>query len=90
MLAGLAVDGSGRPLDGATIRIKRAGWFTRSTRVTSDGNGFFGAVNLKPGKYRVRIESPAPSARRLSDPPEVEAQISAGQVSRASLSLPAH
>ncbi len=42
--------------DGATVEVSRRGVFgwSRPLRALTDGNGFYGAVHLKPGRYRVR------------------------------------
>ena len=56
-IAGLAKDREGMPLDGATVRIKRTGWFRRTARVTTDGNGWFGISQRSPGRYVIRLES---------------------------------
>jgi hypothetical protein len=53
--AGLSADSN--PVDGATILLHRtgfAGLFSSTQRLTTDGNGRFGASNLKPGRYRVQ------------------------------------
>ncbi|MGH9722971.1 MAG: family 10 glycosylhydrolase [Bryobacteraceae bacterium] len=52
----IEVDGGPRWLkDGATVLIESdTGAAIRET--TSDGSGFFGAVDLAPGRYRVRME----------------------------------
>ncbi len=59
--------------DGASVEIARKGVFgwTKPTHVLTDGNGFYGAVHLKPGVYRV-------SAQKKSQQTTVEA----GKVSR--------
>jgi len=57
-IAGLAIDSTDKPLDGATVRVKRTGWFRRTQRVTTDGNGWFGLTDRKPGRYTIRLESP--------------------------------
>jgi hypothetical protein len=42
--------------DGARIAIERKRWWGWSRRtVSADANGFFGAVYLPPGAYRVKI-----------------------------------
>jgi len=43
--------------DAASVEIARKGMFgwSRRTRVLTDGNGFYGAIHLKPGTYRVSV-----------------------------------
>lgn len=76
-IAGLARDREGRPLDGATVRIKRTGWFRRSARVTTDGNGWFGISQRSPGRYVIRLES---AQGPIGTPVTVE--VRAGAVTR--------
>jgi uncharacterized lipoprotein YddW (UPF0748 family) len=45
----------GIAIDGGTVRIRRTSWFASTQRVVTDGNGYFGAANLKPGSYRVQF-----------------------------------
>ncbi len=50
---GEAFDSDGKPLDTATVNIENLD--TSATRSTkTDGNGFFGAVDLQPGAYRAQ------------------------------------
>jgi hypothetical protein len=72
---------SGFPLDGARIAVRRTGWFRRTLRTTSDGNGWFGMTGLKPGRYRVRVEAPGEPGAASS----VEVEVRAGAVARAAL-----
>ena len=67
-------------VDGANIRIKRAGWwpFRRSQTVISDGNGYFGSAQLKAGKYSLSTEGK--SSRST-------AEVRAGQVTRSEVNL---
>jgi hypothetical protein len=46
--------------DGIEVSItRRRFWpFGNTTRVRTDGNGYFGLAKLKPGRYEVSIESP--------------------------------
>jgi uncharacterized lipoprotein YddW (UPF0748 family) len=80
-LAGAMTGAEGRPVDGATVQVRRTGIFRSTTRVTSDGNGWFGATQLKPGTYRVRQELPGGRAASTS----VEIEVRAGRVARVSL-----
>jgi uncharacterized lipoprotein YddW (UPF0748 family) len=79
MLAGIASDAAGNPLDGARIRIRQRGLFVRARHTITDGNGWFGAVELKPGRYTVRLEGN--SAKKS----EQQVEISAGRVTRVEL-----
>ncbi len=50
-MKGEATDSDGEPLDTAPVQIENLD--THATRTTkTDGNGFFGAVDLAPGPYR--------------------------------------
>ena len=55
-ITGLAVDGEGKALDGATVRVKRSGWFQKTERLKTDGNGWFGLTERKRGRYTARLE----------------------------------
>ncbi len=50
---GFAIGENGLPLDTASVTIEGAGRPTIAT--ITDGDGFFGAVGLVPGNYRIRI-----------------------------------
>lgn len=53
---GVASDSDDRPLDTAAVNIENLD--THATRSTkTDGNGFFGAVDLQPGPYRATVGS---------------------------------
>ena len=45
----------GTAIDGGSVHIRPAFWFASTRRVLTDGNGYFGLANLKPGSYRVRF-----------------------------------
>jgi Carboxypeptidase regulatory-like domain len=54
----------GLPLDGATVRLDgpqassgEAAGPTVTLTLVSDGNGYFGATDLAPGRYAVTVES---------------------------------
>ncbi len=81
-IAGLAKDREGKPLDGATVRIKRTGWFRRTARVTTDGNGWFGISQRSPGRYVIRLESPQGSSGT-----PVTVEVRAGAVTRLDSAL---
>jgi len=80
-LAGTASSSGGLPIDGARIAVRRTGWFRRTLRTTSDGNGWFGRTELRPGRYRVRVE---PGADGIASSP-VEVEVRAGEVARVAL-----
>jgi uncharacterized lipoprotein YddW (UPF0748 family) len=53
MAGGTIRDETGVASDGAEVRVRRRRFlFARTLRTESDGNGFFGFTNLKPGRYR--------------------------------------
>jgi uncharacterized lipoprotein YddW (UPF0748 family) len=54
-ITGRLVDGEGKAIEAASIRIKRKGLFRRATHVTTDSNGWFGLTRQKPGSYTVRV-----------------------------------
>ncbi|MBE3135062.1 MAG: family 10 glycosylhydrolase [Acidobacteria bacterium] len=81
MLAGTIAGADGVPVDGATIQVRRTGWFRRTARISSDGNGWFGRMQLKPGTYRVRQELPRGRAAATS----VTVAVRAGDVARVAL-----
>jgi uncharacterized lipoprotein YddW (UPF0748 family) len=65
--------------DTVVVKVKRAGFhpFSRARRVWTDGNGYFGLTNVKPGRYRVWVDRHG-SRRR-------EVTVTAGQVTHADL-----
>lgn len=75
-LAGWAIGPAG-PLDRAPVQV--TGPVTRT--LLTDGNGFFGAVDLPPGDYTVTL--PAPAASPLY------ATVTAGRVALATVAPPA-
>jgi hypothetical protein len=81
-IAGTAADASGAPLEGRTVRIRRTGWFRRTSRTTTDANGWFGMTKLAPGRYSVGLED----AQGRALPDRVEVVVTAGRVARAALS----
>lgn len=80
-LAGMVADADRMGADGVGVALKRAGWwpFRRTLRTLAHSNGFFGFTNLRPGRYRLRWETPG---RRAHD---VEVEILAGRVTRLEL-----
>jgi uncharacterized lipoprotein YddW (UPF0748 family) len=65
--------------DGVRVYARRTGFslFRRTRRAETDGNGYFGFTNLKPGRYRVWVGG----AVRHATP--VQVVVEAGRVSRA-------
>lgn len=45
---------AGQPVDGSWVVLRGKGWFHKTHRTQTDGNGFFGFSALKPGRYRLR------------------------------------
>lgn len=43
------------PIDGAVVDLRRFGAWSQRRTTTTDGNGWFGAVDLEPGDWYVRI-----------------------------------
>jgi uncharacterized lipoprotein YddW (UPF0748 family) len=78
-LAGTARNASGGAADGAVVTVKGVRWFSRRKRTLADGNGFFGFTQLRPGRYRVRLET------RPKRSPEIQVEIAAGRVARVEL-----
>jgi uncharacterized lipoprotein YddW (UPF0748 family) len=66
--------------DGVVVKVRRKGlWlFSRETRVRTDGNGYFGLANMKPGRYEVSTGT-GTAARKI------EVRVAAGKVTRAEL-----
>lgn len=81
-LAGTVRNASGGAADGAAVTAKRVRWFARRRRTLTDGNGFFGFAQLRPGRYHVRLEI------RPHRSPEIQLEIVAGRVERVELVRP--
>jgi uncharacterized lipoprotein YddW (UPF0748 family) len=81
-LAGMVRNAGGGAADGAAVTAKRAKWFARTRRTLTDGNGFFGFTQLRPGRYHVRLEI-QPKHRA-----EIHLEVVAGHVARAELIRP--
>lgn len=79
-LAGVARDRDGKPLDTVQVQVRRAGWFPfrRSTKVLTDGNGFFGLSGLKPGRYQIELQNRGARVKSSTE-------ITAGKVQRLEL-----
>jgi uncharacterized lipoprotein YddW (UPF0748 family) len=71
------------PTDTVRVKIKGSGFalFRRAKRVETDGNGYFGLTNVKPGRYRVWLEGDD------ADGSSAEVIVEAGKVARADLRL---
>lgn len=80
-VAGVVRGGDGQPSDGAVVKIKR-GFFSGARRIETDGNGWFGFVNLKPGKYKAWAEH---AGRKSAS---VAVQAKSGEVTSTTLQLP--
>lgn len=54
-------------LDGAVVKIKRRRFwpFGGTTRVRTDGNGYFGLAQLKPGRYDVSLDVPRAGTNKV-------------------------
>ncbi len=48
---------AGHPVDGSWVMLREKGWFHKTHRTQTDGNGFFGFSALKPGRYQLRAGS---------------------------------
>ena len=77
-IAGSVANDQGAGLDGATVRVRRTGWFRSTHRIRTDGNGWFGMTRLKPGRYRVRLEPPDGDPKGEA----VTVEVQAGRVTR--------
>ena len=78
-IAGVATGPDPTPADGATVKIKRAGFslFARTRTLQADGNGYFAFTNVKPGRYRGWVERDGQAITRT------EVCVAAGQVTHA-------
>ncbi|MDP9445009.1 MAG: family 10 glycosylhydrolase [Actinomycetota bacterium] len=63
-VAGSVVDRTGRPLDQASIAVFRESAGERVGTATTDGSGWFGVVDLSPGRYRLLITEPGVTGPR--------------------------
>jgi uncharacterized lipoprotein YddW (UPF0748 family) len=78
-IAGTVTAVSPEQADGATIKIRRAGFslFRRTRRIEADGNGYFALTSVRPGRYRVWVDSRSKS----------EVIVQPGRVARADVML---
>jgi uncharacterized lipoprotein YddW (UPF0748 family) len=81
-LAGTVRDADGGAADGAVVTAKRGRWFARKTRTLTDGNGYFGFAQLRPGRYHVRLEIQPKHSH------EIQLKIVAGRVAQVELIRP--
>ncbi|MEK6630260.1 MAG: family 10 glycosylhydrolase, partial [Acidobacteriota bacterium] len=57
-IAGVVTAATPADADGVIVKVKRAGFglFRRARSTQSDGNGYYGLTNVKPGRYRVWVD----------------------------------
>jgi len=79
-LAG-TVTRSGAGVEGVRVRITRRRLFGGTKQVVTDANGWFGAMGLKPGRYRVQVDDSGTDA----NPRFEDVEILPGRVSRVAL-----
>ncbi|MGH3647885.1 MAG: carboxypeptidase-like regulatory domain-containing protein, partial [Micromonosporaceae bacterium] len=77
----VTVDGTA--LDQATVILQPLSGHNEVQRRLADGDGWYGFVHLKPGRYLVRVERPDGTAGNLARVVEV----TAGEISTADLTL---
>jgi hypothetical protein len=77
VLAGVATDAAGRPLDSQPVVIEPAAGGP-TVQALTDGNGFFAAVALPPGRYRVAVPVNGTAKPEVVD-------VAAGTVTRVGL-----
>lgn len=82
-LAGVVRGSDGKPVDGAAVVLRVAGWspFRETQCTTSDGTGYFGFANLAPGPYEVQLEEGAPNQT-------ITAHVQVARVSRLEITGP--
>lgn len=78
-LAGTVAGTTRAPSDGIVVRItrKRLWPFGNTSRVRTDGNGFFGLAKVKPGRYTVATQDHGGAWRSQ------EVRVAGGRVTRA-------
>ena len=84
-LSGTAITAEGELLDGAEVRILTQRGRALAAETITDGSGWFGAVDLAPGRYRVEL---APGS--VVGPRATWVDIEAGSVARVELSPNRH
>lgn len=78
-IAGFARTSDMTALDGVKVTLKQHGWLRPTRHVVSDGNGFFGFENLRPGLYHVYLDD------GKHEKTAAEVRVSAGEVARVEL-----
>ena len=70
--------------DDVVVKVTRKRFwpFGRTRRVRTDGSGYFGLANVKPGRYEVSVDA---RGKRAAN---VLVRVEAGKVTRADLSAP--
>lgn len=81
-IAGTLAAGAGSDNDDVVVKVKRKRFwpFGRTTRVRTDGDGYFGLANVKPGRHEVSVDARGKRAAK------VEVRAEAGKVTRVNLS----
>ena len=76
-IAGAVDGGSPTEVDGATVTVRRKRFwpFSNTTRLRTDGNGYFGLAHVKPGRYEVEVQRDQRSWKATI-------QVEAGKVAR--------
>ncbi len=64
-IAGTVVDRSGAPLDQASVAVYRQRGGALVDTARTDGSGWFGVVDLMPGRYRVRVTEAGVTGPRI-------------------------
>jgi hypothetical protein len=77
-IAGIVPGTDREAADGATVKVRRAGFalFARTRTIQADGNGYFAFTSVKPGRYRAWVERDRQATART------EACVVAGRVTR--------
>jgi hypothetical protein len=81
-ISGTVVDATGATVPGAAVQISDIAKGDETVReVTTDESGRFQAINLQPGRYRIRIEKAGFRKIELTTTLDVNAKVDLGQVS---------
>lgn len=83
-LAGTVAASAASDNDDVVVKVTRKRFwpFGRTTRIRTDGNGYFGLANVKPERYEVSVDA---RGKRAAN---VLVRVEAGKVTRADLSAP--